>query len=78
MKVTKFGGSSLADAFQIKKVCNIVLADNARKVVVVSAPGKRTKDDIKVTDLLISLGKARLGGNDYSSELEAVLARFPT
>ena len=76
MKVTKFGGSSLADAFRIKKVCNIVLADNARKVVVVSAPGKRTKDDIKVTDLLISLGKARLGGNDYSSELEAVLARF--
>ena len=50
MKVTKFGGSSLANAFQIQKVCSIVLSDEDRKVMVVSAPGKRTKDDIKVTD----------------------------
>lgn len=46
MKVTKFGGSSLANAFQIQKVCNILLADEDRKIMVVSAPGKRTKDDI--------------------------------
>ena len=40
MKVVKFGGSSLADAAQIKKVCDIVLSDPSRKIMVVSAPGK--------------------------------------
>ena len=72
MKITKFGGSSLANAFQIQKVCNIVLSDEARKVMVVSAPGKRTKDDIKVTDLLIAVAKARLAGNSYEEELKKV------
>ena len=76
MKVTKFGGSSLANAFQIQKVCNIVLSDDERRIMVVSAPGKRTKDDTKVTDLLIAVAKARLAGNDYSKELAAVLARY--
>ena len=76
MKVAKFGGTSLANAFQIKKVCDIVLDDPERKIVVVSAPGKRTKDDIKVTDLLIAVAKARLAGNDYKDELEAVVARY--
>ena len=41
MKVCKFGGSSLADAAQLNKVIDIVLADPARRIVVVSAPGKR-------------------------------------
>ena len=51
-KVVKFGGSSLADAEQFKKVAAIVKADSKRKYVVASAPGKRFDDDIKVTDLL--------------------------
>ena len=76
MKVTKFGGSSLANAFQIQKVCNIVLSDDDRKIMVVSAPGKRTKDDTKVTDLLIAVAKARLAGNEYEKELQAVLDRY--
>lgn len=76
MKVAKFGGSSLADAFQIKKVCDIVLSDKDRKIVVVSAPGKRTKEDIKVTDLLIAVAKARLAGNNYEKEVLAVVNRF--
>ncbi|MCI5725914.1 MAG: aspartate kinase [Clostridium sp.] len=50
--VTKFGGSSLADASQFKKVKNIIMADANRKFVVPSAPGKRHKKDTKVTDLL--------------------------
>ncbi|PRR83270.1 aspartate kinase [Clostridium vincentii] len=50
--VTKFGGSSLADASQFKKVKNIVLADKKRRYVVPSAPGKRNSKDKKVTDLL--------------------------
>ena len=50
--VTKFGGSSLADASQFKKVKNIICADESRRYVIPSAPGKRNKKDTKVTDLL--------------------------
>ena len=53
MKVVKFGGSSLASATQLEKVLNIVKSDPERRFVVVSAPGKRHDDDIKVTDALI-------------------------
>ena len=52
LKVAKFGGSSMADAVQFAKVKAIVESDDARRVIVVSAPGKRYKDDHKVTDLL--------------------------
>ena len=52
VKVTKFGGSSLASAEQFKKVADIVLADKDRRYVVPSAPGKRFSGDDKVTDLL--------------------------
>ena len=51
-KVVKFGGSSLADAEQFKKVADIIHADPARRYVVASAPGKRFKEDVKVTDML--------------------------
>jgi aspartate kinase len=52
--VSKFGGTSLANAQQILKVKEIIFADSRRKIVVVSAPGKEHKDDIKITDLLIN------------------------
>ena len=52
LKVVKFGGSSMADAGQYKKVRDILLADPSRKVVVVSAAGKRFSGDHKLTDLL--------------------------
>jgi len=52
LKVVKFGGSSCADAAQFAKVKSIVQSDPARRIVVVSAPGKRFKDDHKITDLL--------------------------
>ena len=52
MKVVKFGGSSMADAGQYRKVRDILMADPARKVVVVSAAGKRFSGDHKLTDLL--------------------------
>ena len=51
-KVVKFGGSSLADAAQFKKVAEIIKADPSRRYVVASAPGKRCKEDTKVTDML--------------------------
>ena len=52
MKVVKFGGSSLASGAAFARVKEIVMADDERRVVVVSAPGKRSSDDNKVTDLL--------------------------
>ena len=52
LKVLKFGGSSMADARQFEKVKSIVQADPARRVVIVSAAGKRFSDDHKLTDLL--------------------------
>ena len=52
VKVAKFGGSSVADALQIEKIKNIVAKDKDIKYVVVSAPGKRFDEDIKITDLL--------------------------
>lgn len=52
MKVAKFGGSSLADAVQLKKVRDIIFADDARRYIVVSAPGKGVNNNHKVTDLL--------------------------
>ena len=51
LKVTKFGGSSMADAGQYRKVREIIEAAPARRVVVVSAAGKRDKNDHKITDL---------------------------
>ncbi|KAA9031232.1 aspartate kinase [Niallia endozanthoxylica] len=76
MKVVKFGGSSLASGTQVEKVFNIVLSDPERKIVVVSAPGKRYSDDIKVTDQLISLGEACLAGKTIEDELNAILKRY--
>ena len=76
MKVAKFGGSSLANASQIKKVVDIVLSDRDRRIVVVSAPGKRVKEDTKVTDLLIALADAILDGKDGNHELKIIIERF--
>ncbi len=52
IKVAKFGGSSVADAEQFRKVRNIVQSDPSRRIVVVSAAGKRNSADHKMTDLL--------------------------
>ncbi|WP_017472265.1 aspartate kinase [Amphibacillus jilinensis] len=76
MKVAKFGGSSVASAEQLKKVARIIKDDAERRVIVVSAPGKRSSEDIKVTDLLIKLGEAYRLGNPHKKELNAVLTRF--
>jgi len=78
MKVVKFGGTSLATAEQIKKVCNIVLADSQRRALVVSAPGKRFKEDIKVTDLLINCAEAYVNKGDYETPLNEIANRFET
>jgi len=76
MKVVKFGGTSLASAAQIRKVISIVRADPARRIVVVSAPGKRTPDDTKVTDLLIACARTALAGGPGDAEVAAVIGRY--
>ena len=53
LKVLKFGGTSMADANQFAKVKSFVVSDPSRRVVVVSAAGKRFSDDHKITDLLL-------------------------
>jgi aspartate kinase len=76
MKVAKFGGTSLASANQIKKVCSIITSDPERRIIVVSAPGKRFSDDVKVTDMLIACAKAGLEKGNAEPELQAVVTRF--
>lgn len=77
MKVVKFGGSSVASAEQLEKVKNIVVADTDRKFVIVSAPGKRFKEDIKVTDLLIDLATETLHDSEnVSATFNQIIDRF--
>ena len=76
MKVVKFGGSSVADATQISKVIQIVTADKDRRIVIVSAPGKRNKTDTKVTDLLIALANTVIAGKEFEADLNAVVERY--
>lgn len=76
MKVVKFGGSSLATGAQLEKVLNIVSSDSSRKVIVVSAPGKRFSEDIKVTDLLIECAEKTLNGEDNSELVSSIMDRF--
>ncbi|MBR4604192.1 MAG: aspartate kinase, partial [Kiritimatiellae bacterium] len=76
MKVCKFGGSSLANAAQLNKVIDIVLADPSRRIVVVSAPGKRHSGDTKVTDLLIELARTALKGENTDRQFGAVVERY--
>ncbi|MDW8798935.1 aspartate kinase [Staphylococcus pseudoxylosus] len=76
MKVAKFGGSSVSTADQIKKVLNIVNSDEDRKIIIVSAPGKRHKEDVKTTDLLIRLYEKVIDDLDYISKKEEIIQRY--
>ncbi|MGN1054089.1 MAG: aspartate kinase, partial [Erysipelotrichaceae bacterium] len=76
MKVVKFGGSSLADAHQFKKVKDIILSDEQRKVIVVSAPGKRFKSDNKITDLLYLCHAHVKYGVSYDTIFNTIKERF--
>ena len=75
-KVVKFGGSSLASAEQFIKVGKIILADESRRYVVPSAPGKRFDGDTKVTDMLYQCYYAAANGEDFSGMLKQIKARY--
>ena len=76
VKVLKFGGSSVADADQIRKIKAIVEADPQRRYVVVSAPGKRYSGDSKVTDLLFMLWAQIEHNIPYDALLDTIMKRY--
>lgn len=76
MIVCKFGGSSVADANQIKKVQSILMSDERRQVAVVSAPGKRNKDDDKITDLLYQCNDLVRKGQSCRQVFNVIAKRF--
>jgi len=76
MIVCKFGGSSLADAAQFRKVRAIVEADARRSIVVPSAPGKRNARDTKITDLLYLCQHAASVGADLSGPFGQIVERY--
>ena len=76
LKVLKFGGTSMSDAAQYKKIRDIVRSDPSRRVVVVSAAGKRTSDDNKITDLLFLCYAHLQYGVSYDSILDMICERY--
>ena len=76
LKITKFGGSSVANAEQFKKIKNIIQQDPTRRYIVVSAPGKRFSADNKITDLLYLLDAHRKYHVDASSVFKLIKNRF--
>lgn len=76
VKVVKFGGSSLADAGQFRKVADIIKSDEKRKYVVPSAPGKRFSDDIKVTDMLYSCYEIASKNGDITEQFSKIKDRY--
>ena len=76
MKVCKFGGSSVADANQIRKVKAILDSDKERRIIVVSAPGKRNPEDEKITDLLYECNEMVRKGESCKLVYEKIEDRF--
>ena len=75
-KVVKFGGSSLASAEQFKKVGYIIRAEESRRYVIPSAPGKRFSDDVKVTDMLYKCYGAAVKGKKFTDLLKDIQERY--
>lgn len=76
IKVVKFGGSSLASSQQFKKVAEIIHAEDSRRYIVPSAPGKRFSSDTKVTDMLYECYSAAAKGKDFKPLLENIKKRY--
>ena len=76
LKVCKFGGTSMASAETIKKVKDIVLKEDDRAYIVVSAPGKRDKNDIKVTDTLYACNEEAIKTGSCAKTFALIKNRF--
>lgn len=76
IKVVKFGGSSLADDEQFKKVKNIIKSDPSRAFIIPSAPGKRFSGDTKVTDMLYECYNVAADGRDIDEVFDKIKERY--
>jgi len=76
LKVCKFGGSSVSCSENFKRIKEIILSNNERKVIVVSALGKRFSHDEKITDLLINVDSCAKNGGNYTKPLKKIEERF--
>lgn len=74
--VAKFGGSSLADSKQFTKVKDIVTSDKRRRYIVPSAPGKRSGDDHKITDLLYMCYQLASHGINFDEVYSIISKRY--
>lgn len=74
--VAKFGGSSLCDSTQFKKVKNIIDSQEERSIIVVSAPGKRYSEDIKVTDQLIKCHNLQQQAKNCKEQIKNLYAEI--
>ena len=74
--VAKFGGTSVANAAQLRKISTIIRSNPERRFIVVSAPGKRFPEDIKVTDLLLNCYEKAIAGDSFKDELEQIRLRY--
>ncbi len=76
VKVVKFGGSSLADADQIRKAAAIIKSDADRRYVVPSAPGKRSSSDVKITDMLYACYEKASLGENFTEDFGRIKTRY--
>ena len=76
LKVVKFGGSSLSDTEHFMRVASIIKADPTRRYVVASAPGKRTDDDQKVTDMLYTCYNMIKNREDITDYYQKIVERY--
>lgn len=74
--VAKFGGTSVADAAQLRKISTIIRSNPERRFIVVSAPGKRYPEDRKVTDLLLDCYEKAAAGESFADELKQIKMRY--
>ena len=78
LKVCKFGGTSMATYESIKTVKSIIESEKSRRFVVVSAPGKRFKNDEKVTDILYACYNNKGNIEAFNTEFDKIKDRFNT
>ena len=76
LRVVKFGGSSLSDGAQFKKVADIIKSEDSRRYIIASAPGKRDSKDLKVTDLLNQCYDLARNNEDIHTSFDRIQARY--
>ena len=76
VKVCKFGGTSMSDSSAIRKVCGIIKAEKDRRFIVLSAPGKRNKEDFKITDKLYECYKVKCEKGTCKEPFKVIRERY--